>query len=137
VKPALGQIFTQFPDLHLLLSSLPKTRRDAELLYGRDEDPLSGNQDKVNYCCVVEVLKDETPNLETGDEKGEGSEGKRLGWREQRWTAVEATGDGTALVGAFQAKGNIPGIVLESEKIRGLTDVGDVAKIWGFGGRKV
>jgi hypothetical protein len=143
VKPALGQVFTQFPELHLLVSRLPKTRRDAEVLYGRDEDGDggSGERDGVGYCWVVEVLKDETPNLgsEREDEvgKGKGKEWKRFGWREQRWTAVETTEDGTALVGAFQVKGNMRGMELERERIGGLTDVGNAAKMWGFGGRRV
>jgi hypothetical protein len=147
-KPALGQIFTQFPELHLFISKLPKGRGDAEILYGHDEDSVSVLQGSVNveYCFVVEVLKDETPNLGTQDErdKGKGKEvdredgkGKKFGWREQRWTAVDVTADGTGFEGAFQAKGNMEGMKLERERIGGLTDVGNVAKIYGFGGRRV
>jgi hypothetical protein len=152
-KPALGQIFTQFPDLHLFLSRLPKRREDAEIIYGRDEDSSLGygNRKDVKYCYVVEVLKDETPNLgeeeeggEGGENEGEGKEGvngkgggRRFGWREQRWTAVDLKGDGTGFVGAFQVKGNMRGLGLDRERIGGLTDVGHVAKMYGFGGRRV
>ncbi|KAN0119755.1 hypothetical protein V8E51_001963 [Hyaloscypha variabilis] len=149
-KPALGQIFTQFPELHLLVSRLPTTRGDAEVLYGQDEESLAGYQKEVRYCFVVEVLKDETPNLglqvEEGDEKGKGKgkgdeldakRGKRFGWREQRWTAVDVAPDGAGFVGAFQVKGNMRGMGLEREKIGGLKDVGHIAKMYGFGGRRV
>jgi hypothetical protein len=140
-KPALGQVFTQFAELHLFVSRLPKTRQDAELLYGQNEEAISGQQDSVQYCHVVEVLKDETPNLGADKEKEKGKgvekEGKRFGWREQRWTAVESTADGTGLVGAFQANGNMRGMGLERERIGGMTDVGNVTKVWGFGGRRV
>ena len=147
-KPALGQIFTQFPELHLFISKLPKRREDAEVLYGGDEEPLPGFQKEVEYCFVVEVLKDETPNLgstsrtESGRSKGkEGDDGrekgKKFGWREQRWTAVDVTTDGTGFVGAFQVKGNMKGMGLERERIGGLTEVGNVAKLYGFGGRRV
>lgn len=136
-KPALGKIFTQFPALHLFISKLAKGRGDAELLYGgggQDEDSVSGQQGAVNYCYVVEVLKDETPNLGPENEK---KKGKKFGWREQRWTAVETTADGTGFVGAFQVKGDMGGMGLGRETIGGLRGVGNVAKIYGFGGRKV
>jgi hypothetical protein len=147
-KPALGQIFMQFPELHLFLSKLPKSREDAEVLYGQDEDSLTSYQKEVRYCFVVEVLKDETPNLgvqnnkETGKGKGKETDrgkekGEKFGWREQRWTAVEIAADGVGFVGAFQVKGNMRGMGLERERIGSLTDVGNVAKIYGFGGRRV
>jgi len=131
-KPSLGQIFAQFPSLHLFLSSLPKTREDADLLYSQDENSVALESEHVGYCTVVEVLKDETPILGSDREKG-----RKFGWREQRWTALEVTGDGTGLVGAFQVKGNMRGMGLDREKVGGLTDVGRLAKIHGFGGRRV
>jgi hypothetical protein len=149
VKPALGQVFTQFPELHIFLSKLPKSRGDAEALYGQDDDFLNSYRKEIKYCFVIEVLKDETPNLsaqndrETGKGKGKetddrGTEkGEKFGWREQRWTAVDMTADRTGFVGAFQVKGNMRGLGLERERIGGLTDVGNVAKIYGFGGRRV
>ena len=93
-----------------------------------------GNRKDVKYCYVVEVLKDETPNLGPENEK---KKGKKFGWREQRWTAVDLKGDGTGFVGAFQVKGNMRGLGLDRERIGGLTDVGHVAKMYGFGGRRV
>lgn len=62
--------------------------------------------------------------------------------REERWVAVEVNGDGTGFMGAFGEKG---GMGLKRErKIHGQgggmgmgIDVGSVAKIWGFGGRRV
>jgi hypothetical protein len=146
VKPALGQIFTQFPELHLFISRLPKKREDAEALYGQDEESSSGYQKDVKCCYVVEVLKDETPNLSSTSGEGVGmgkdvddgnEKGVKFGWREQRWTAVEMTDDGTGFMGAFQVKGNMRGMDLERERIGGLTDVGNVAKMYGFGGRRV
>ncbi|KAE9380369.1 hypothetical protein N431DRAFT_395155 [Stipitochalara longipes BDJ] len=148
MKPALGQIFTQFPELHLFISKLPKMRGDAEVLYGQDEDSFASYQKEVKYCFVVEVLKDETPNLglQVENESGKGKEkaeevekgrGKKFGWREQRWTAVDVVADGTGFVGAFQVKGNMRGMGLEREKIGGLKDVGYIAKMYGFGGRRV
>jgi hypothetical protein len=131
VKPAFGQIFSQFLELHLFLSSLPKSREDAEILYGHHEDSLPLQPGLLRYCTMVEVLKDETPNLGGGKEK------RPLGWREQRWTAVELSPDGLNLRGAFMANGNMKGLRMEREKVGGLTDVGNVAKVWGFGGKMV
>jgi hypothetical protein len=37
VRPALGKTFTYFLDLHILLSMLPKSKGDADLLYGDRE----------------------------------------------------------------------------------------------------
>lgn len=104
----------------------------------------------MKYCYVVEVLKDETPNPDSqsamadgkGKERDEGEGrgkpgGKKFGWREQRWTAVDVASDGTGFVGAFQVKGNMRGMGLERERIGGLTEVGNVAKMFGFGGRRV
>ena len=116
---------------------MPKRREDAELLDGRDESPFQAGAGSgvVEYCTVVEVMKDETPNLEAGKGK-KGSFGKR----EQRWAAVQESGDGLALISAFQEKGNMRGMTMEREKKRGMglaNDVGGVAKIYGFGGRRV
>jgi hypothetical protein len=78
----------------------------------------------------VEVLKDETPNL------GAGKEG-RFGGREQRWAAVDVSGEGLGFVDAFLAKGNMRGLRLEREKRVLVQDVGGMAKVYGFGGRRV
>jgi len=39
-------------------------------------------------------------------------------------------------VDAFQVKGNMRGMGLERQMVGGLTDVGVVAKVYGFGGRR-
>ena len=116
------------------MSQLPKTREDAERLYGQDEDGIDGGERGVGYCYVVEVLKDETPNLGSGSEKEKEERG--FARREQRWAAVEISADGLGLVDAFMAKGNMRGLGLEREKGR-LHDVGSVARVYGFGGRRV
>ncbi len=38
---------------------------------------------------------------------------------------------------AFQVKGNMRAMELERQTVGGLTDVGIVAKVYGFGGREV
>lgn len=135
-KPALGQIFSQFPDLHVFLHEMPRRREDARLLYGRDEEVLPDDEEEVavGYCTVLEVLKDECPIL--GSDRG--VEGRKFGWREQGWTSVVVDERGTGLVGTFQEKGGMRGLGLERDINRGLSGgVGNVAKIYGFGGRRV
>ncbi|KAH6710930.1 hypothetical protein BKA61DRAFT_106528 [Leptodontidium sp. MPI-SDFR-AT-0119] len=96
-KPALGQIFAQFPDIHLFLHALPRGRRDAGILYGAVEggddifDFDGGSDDSeggVKYVTVIEVLKDEAAILGE-DAAGLGGEvgRKQFGYREQKWTA--------------------------------------------------
>ena len=116
------------------MSQLPRTREDAEQLYGQDEVEMDGSNGEVGYFYVVEVLKDETPNLGSDSEKEEKE--RRFAGREQRWAAVEISSDGLGLVDAFMAKGTITGLGLEEEKSR-VPEVGSVAKIYGFGGRRV
>ncbi|KAG0651375.1 hypothetical protein D0Z07_1636 [Hyphodiscus hymeniophilus] len=137
LKPALGQIFSQLPDLHLLVSALPKTRGDAQQHYGQEDDAdfrTGSGIKEVQFCNVIEVLKDETPNL--GSQTEEERYQRKFGGREQRWAAVEVSADGLALVDTFMAKGNMRGLGLEREKGR-TGDVGSVAKLYGFGGRRV
>ncbi|KAI9056025.1 hypothetical protein LZ554_000957 [Drepanopeziza brunnea f. sp. 'monogermtubi'] len=97
-KPAFGQVFSQFPDLHIFLHDLPRGRADAEILYGQDEEILLDDPEAVNYCTIVEVLKDECP-IYGSDKDMIG--GKRFGWREQRWTAININETGTNLVATF------------------------------------
>ncbi|KAK6587255.1 hypothetical protein PZA11_000545 [Diplocarpon coronariae] len=104
-KPALGQVFSQFPDLHIFLHDMPRRREDAEALYGREEEAGPSDQKSVGYCTLIEVLKDECPILGR-DREGE----RRFAWREQRWTAVVVAGDGTGLVAAFPAEGGTKGV---------------------------
>lgn len=97
------------------------------MLYGQ-EDGVVSNLSIIKYCTIVEVLKDETPNL------GERSEGMRFGAMEQRWAAVIVSNDGCTLVPAFMEKGTMKGL----GHSRGVVqDVGSVAKIYGFGGRRI
>ena len=88
----------------------------------------------MQYCSILEVLKDETPSL--------GPEKTKFGAREQRWTALEVAKDGLSLVSAFQDRGTMKGLgwaTGDGEKKLGGTEmgVGSVAKIYGFGGRRV
>ncbi|KAI9644369.1 hypothetical protein NHQ30_007726 [Ciborinia camelliae] len=100
-KPSLGRIFDEFLDLHIMISKIPKSREDAEVLYGQDD----GFQiDQVNYCLVFEVLRDECPVL--GEDR---DLGRRFGDREQRWGLFEIGNEGTELVDAF--KGGVAGLV--------------------------
>ncbi|KAG4436519.1 hypothetical protein IFR05_007993 [Cadophora sp. M221] len=143
-KPALGQIFAQFPDIHLFMHSLPRGKRDAEVLYAggvASGEDIFGEGDNnseggVKYVTVIEVLKDEAAIL--GEDTA--LERKRFGYREQRWTAVDVDvnggGGGMGLVCAFGERGGMKGMGLSREG--GLSGgVGNVAKIWGFGGRRV
>ncbi|PBP22400.1 hypothetical protein BUE80_DR006775 [Diplocarpon rosae] len=99
-KPALGQVFSQFPDLHIFLHDMPRRREDAEALYGRDGEAVPPGEGSVEYCTLIEVLKDECPILGRDREKE-----RRFAWREQRWTAVTVDGAGTGLVAAFAERG--------------------------------
>ncbi|TID24309.1 Alpha-glucosidase [Venturia nashicola] len=51
VRPALGKTFAYQLDLHLLVSSLPKRRRDAEVVVG-------GKSGRAEVVGVIEVLGD-------------------------------------------------------------------------------
>lgn len=116
------------------MSQLPRAREDAERLYGQDGEEVGGGNGRgMRYCYVVEVLKDETPNL-CGCEKERNE--RKFGGREQRWATVDISPDGLGLVDAFIAKENMKGLALEREKGQ-VQDVGNVAEIYGFGGRRV
>lgn len=115
-RPALGVVFVGFVDVHLGFSRVVKGRGDAEVLYG-------GGEGDVEWCVVVEVL---------GDESWSG----RFGGREERWVPVAVRGDGVGFEGGFGERGIMRGMGMErGEKQK--QDVGSVAKIWGFGGRRV
>jgi hypothetical protein len=73
-RPALGRLFSDLCALHLLVTSVPKTPKDAELLYVSPPDPSDEDESRmpqgreermtgVEYAFVVEVLKDTTPDL--------------------------------------------------------------------------
>ena len=98
LKPALGRVFDQFPSLHIMLSSMPKTRQDAELLFGQSKD--APGRSHIEYCTILEVLKDEAPNI--GSERST----SRFGEREQRWAPLTVSDDRLSLVPAFLDQGN-------------------------------
>jgi len=74
-RPALGRLFSDLCALHLLVTSVPKTPKDAELLYVSPPEPSDDDEESrmprgrdegktgVEYAFVVEVLKDTTPDL--------------------------------------------------------------------------
>lgn len=69
-KPALGKTYTHFIDTSILLSSIPKTKADAEIAY-RGDDDRSGWES----VGIVEMIKD------------------RNSAREGRWATFEVLGD--------------------------------------------
>ncbi|CAG8958036.1 hypothetical protein HYFRA_00000380, partial [Hymenoscyphus fraxineus] len=103
LKPALGQIFTPFPTLHILFSTLPLTRRDAEILYSSSDhthplphnphpkttshsnptpapDETTKQEEEIKYCFVLEILQDSMPARPPYT--------KGFGEREGKWRAV-------------------------------------------------
>ena len=66
-KPALGRNYTYLIDTSVFLSSIPKTREDAEIAYGSSGDAAG----RWNHVGILEVLKD------------------RYGVREGEWGAFE------------------------------------------------
>ncbi|KFY66881.1 hypothetical protein V497_00664 [Pseudogymnoascus sp. VKM F-4516 (FW-969)] len=111
--PSLGMVFENFVDLHLLAHRLPRGVGDAEGVYGVElagtgeegkEDgggsPRGGegrggrnigggNGESIRFANVVEVLKDECPNLERWE--GVGGEERPGRWvgREKRWAVFK------------------------------------------------
>jgi hypothetical protein len=80
-RPALGRLFSDLCALHLLITHVPKTAKDAELLYASPPDPDGADEEprplmrelpqqqqatisEVEYAFVIEVLKDTTPHLD-------------------------------------------------------------------------
>ncbi|KAF3768839.1 hypothetical protein M406DRAFT_337181 [Cryphonectria parasitica EP155] len=119
-KPSFGLIFSQMLDMHLLCTTLPKTRADAESLYA----PGTGVARQVEYARVVEVLLDDMGVWEGREKVVDGGGGPRT-CREQNWGAVEVRQDrsGLRVVDAF-----------EREKEKKLKEVVLAA---GFGGPRV
>lgn len=131
----------------MFCSKLPKRGRDAEVLYGRDRDEVRDEEGGVQgsrgveFCTVIEVLTDECPDL---DPKRE-IRGGRFAEREGRWCAVEfevvhSEGQrGGRFKGAFEMEGEGMGRGGVDVSVKGSTEteVGNVAKIYGFGGRRV
>lgn len=86
-KPAFGLTFTQFLDLHLLCTKMPRTRLDA-----------TAGGSLARHTWAVEVLLDEDGLWDATADDGE-PPGQRVD-REQRWGAVEVR-DGVCIVDAF------------------------------------
>lgn len=120
-KPSFGLIFSQMLDLHLLCTSVPKRRADADALYAPPPPVGAGARRAVEYAWVVEVLLDEIGAWE-GREKV--LDGRPRRSREQRWGAVQLIRDtgGVRMVDAFEKK--------KEGDVR-------VALAAGFGGRRV
>ncbi|ROW10615.1 hypothetical protein VMCG_01997 [Cytospora schulzeri] len=140
-KPSFGLVFTQLLDMHLLCTSVPKTRADAEAVYAPSRDvtvvsrggsggnkrSCSTRKDAIEYGWVVEVLLDEV-----GVWAGDGDEGRPRRFREQRWGAVDVWredggrsgggGGGVRVVDAFEWR----------EKV-----VPEIRLAGGFGGLRV
>jgi hypothetical protein len=143
VKPALGQIFDQFLDLHIFIHRLPKSRADAEILYG-DAPSLS---EDINYAYVCEILKDETPNLDLFLSPQVEGKKRKFGWREEMWVPLLIREDGLgfrdAFAGSGKGTGGGKGVVVNGIDVGGRVEervglgVGNVAKVFGFGGRRV
>lgn len=116
-KAALGRVFEGWCDVHLLVSKMPARRIDAELLYGEEEYGEGKSKEDASSRLVVEVLRDE--EIRRGG----------VGEREGRWGVFGVEG-GTELCGG-------PGGERREERGGTEWDVGSVAKIYGFGGRRV
>lgn len=56
LRPALGRSFTYLLDVHLLVHRLPKGRKDAMVVYGKQQQRAEGKG--VEMVSVVEVLQD-------------------------------------------------------------------------------
>ncbi|KAK8024092.1 hypothetical protein PG993_012158 [Apiospora rasikravindrae] len=136
-KPAFGQTFTQFLDLHLLCTKVPRSRDDAEVLFS-STSATGRHQRPVHYAWVVETLVDEigawewaddAPVDDKKDSKGEkttkGEKWKMID-REQRWGAVEIRNAGCQVADAFDTTRN--NVRPNAEPIRLAA---------GFGGRRV
>ena len=60
IKPALGRSFSHYVDTHILLSSIPKRKVDAQLFYAGVEIgvPRSYVQRKPELVTVAEIITD-------------------------------------------------------------------------------
>jgi hypothetical protein len=103
-------VFDQFLDLHVFMQKLPVGKSDVEGLEGGDGDDGFGLGDEgggeVEWCYVLEVLKDECPKIDILDDNGqdkEGNDGGRrrgFGKREGSWIPLIIEG-GTEFRSAF------------------------------------
>ncbi|KAK8005229.1 hypothetical protein PG990_011266 [Apiospora arundinis] len=139
-KPAFGQTFAQFLDLHLLCTRVPRSREDAEILFSSTTSGgrYQQQQRPAHYAWVVEALVDELGAWEwegingfTEGQKDKGGLTIEKKWktvdREQRWGAVEVRNAGCQVIDAFDAtRGNAPRPNIEPIRLAA-----------GFGGRRV
>lgn len=112
-KPSFGLTFSQFLDLHLLCTRVPRTRADAEAVFAPAAAGDSGSG-RSRYAWVVEVLLDESGFWTPAGERID---------REQRWGAVDVK-DGVRIVDAF-------------EKVQRQANTEMFRLAAGFGGRRV
>lgn len=108
-KPTFGLVFSQFLDLHILCTRIPKTKEDADVIFGGN---LAADQGQVSFVTVVEVLLDDMGVWE-------GELGPRRS-REQRWGVVDVRG------------GRIEDAFRRDEKM-----YKDIRIVAGFGGPRV
>lgn len=167
VRPSLGLIFDDMIQLHVMATKVPRSREDAEMLYGEDgdseEDQSNGyrasrrKQLSLSYCTIFEVLKDTCPFYSSSNR---GTDDPSQSWaqlqyekssgllkrRDQRWCALDVVYDSSGIVlGVKDAFKGVQNMKAMGQVRRGLgqagsnamMDVGSIAKIYGFGGRRV
>lgn len=63
IKPALGRSFAHLIDIHLLLSTIPKLKTDAQILYSSAEPAFKAyGQRKPDMINIIEVISDTRSN---------------------------------------------------------------------------
>lgn len=115
-KPSFGLTFSQFLDLHLLCTRVPRTRADAGAVFAPPAAATAGDfgGTRSRYAWVVEVLLDESGFWTPAGERID---------REQRWGAVDVK-DGVRAVDAF-------------ERVQRQANTEMFRLAAGFGGRRV
>lgn len=131
--PSLGMIFDSFTDLHLMCHSLPATAGDADMAYGgadrqdendgaigdwrdsrhemgqygNNERTVEGDGGEVLFANVIEVLKDDCPDLDRWEGVDGDDKPRKATSREQRWVAFRIA-DGVGLANAnFDSNGKV------------------------------
>ena len=110
----------------------------------REDGEREREKGEVQYCTVLEVLKDEAPKrVEIEEERKRG-----FGYREGKWCALDVGREGTGFVSveAFEMMRGAQEKAKDKERVHGMGrgemgggegTVSSVAKVWGFGGRRV
>ncbi|KAH8662101.1 hypothetical protein BX600DRAFT_512974 [Xylariales sp. PMI_506] len=123
-KPSFGLTFTQFLDLHLLSTQVPRSKADAEALFAPME--ATSGTGRVRYAWAVEVLLDE--NGSWAEANGRGT----IINRERRWGAVEVRTGGFIIGDAFMDQRGSSGVN------KGFTTTKAFVRLAaGFGGPRV